>query len=82
MGLVQRVGYRYFVYDRATALGVVGWVRNRPDGGVEAFIQGSEQSVDAMIEALGEGPHHARVQAVHCDAVATEPGLDGFDIRF
>ena len=71
-GRVQGVGFRRWAWKTAKRLGVSGWVRNRPDGSVEALVQGSEEAVGAMLEALGKGPCWARVDAV--DALAVEEG--------
>lgn len=49
---------------RARALGVRGWVRNLPDGRVEAVFEGSEEAVEQMLEFCREGPPAARVTKV------------------
>jgi len=63
-GRVQGVGYRAFVEEEATALGLDGWVRNRRDGTVEAVIAGPGEAVEAMIAACRKGPFSARVDGV------------------
>ena len=67
-GRVQGVWYRAWTEQRATAMGLAGWVRNRRDGDVEAVFSGASEIVDAMITECRNGPPSARV-----DAVATEP---------
>jgi len=67
-GVVQGVGYRYAMVEAAQAAGVVGWVRNRRDGSVEAVFGGPAATVAAMIEACRRGPSSARVEAVHDEA--------------
>jgi acylphosphatase len=63
-GRVQGVGFRAFVEERAVALGVEGWTRNRRDGSVEAIFAGSMAAVEAVVESCRAGPRHARVDAL------------------
>jgi acylphosphatase len=63
-GLVQGVGFRWFVKERARRLSITGWVRNRPDGTVEVAGSGDRQSLDAFASALKRGPDGARVEQV------------------
>lgn len=63
-GRVQGVGYRLWAERKAAELGLVGWVRNRYDGSVEAVFQGPRATVDAMIEACRRGPSAAAVTDV------------------
>lgn len=60
-GQVQGVGYRYFVYTRANALGLAGWVRNMPDGSVSLLVEGSRGLIDTLIQDLKVGPSAASV---------------------
>ena len=63
-GRVQMVGYRAFVQRHAELLGIRGEVANRPDGSVEALIEGSRAAIDRMLDLMRQGPSHARVAAV------------------
>jgi acylphosphatase len=63
-GLVQGVYFRESMRERADALNITGWVRNRVDGSVEAMIHGDQQSVTLLIEWAQRGPEHARVTKV------------------
>ena len=63
-GLVQGVGFRYFVQRKARALGITGWVRNRVDGSVEAIVQGDPDAVEELISLARTGPSSARVTNV------------------
>lgn len=63
-GRVQGVGFRMAAYDFALSLGIKGWVRNTPDGSVEALLQGSSAQVERMIEWCRVGPRLAKVDSV------------------
>ena len=63
-GRGQGVGFRWFVVEEAEAGGVVGWVRNLPDGRVEVWIEGRAEAVRRLEQAVGRGPRHARVTEV------------------
>ena len=76
-GRVQGVGYRAWVEHRAVAHDLVGWVRNRRDGSVEALFAGPGDVVSDIVSACRRGPSTARV-----DAVADEPGeADALNLR-
>jgi len=60
-GRVQGVFFRSETQDEATKHGVTGWVRNMPDGRVEAVFEGEKESVDRLVEFCRRGPHGARV---------------------
>lgn len=73
-GRVQGVGYRAWTQDTARASGLRGWVRNQPDGSVQALLAGDEDAVKAVQRALWQGPPAARVDNV---AVFESPAPDG-----
>ena len=60
-GRVQGVGFRWWLCAEAKRLGLRGWVRNRPDGSVEALISGPEDDVNALTVLAYDGPPGARV---------------------
>jgi acylphosphatase len=63
-GRVQGVGYRAWTVDKATRLGLTGWVRNRINGTVEAVFQGEDARVDDMVAQCWQGPLLARILGV------------------
>ena len=76
-GLVQGVFFRDTIRRNAERRGVAGWVRNNPDGSVEAVFEGEEDEVERLVELCREGPRSARVDAV--DVLREEPDrLSGF----
>ena len=80
-GLVQGVYYRYATRQVASALGLSGWVSNRHDGSVEAFVQGPPERVEELIAWCREGPRGARVERVDVEDAALDARLTGFGIR-
>jgi len=79
-GRVQGVGYRAWALQRASRLGLRGWVRNRSDGSVEALMIGEDDAVARMIEACREGPFGARVSDVSISD-AEDDGSAGFTAK-
>ena len=63
-GRAQGVGFRWFTQDSAAAHGVTGWVRNRRDGAVEAELHGADADVQAVLDAMAQGPPGASVDDV------------------
>ena len=81
-GVVQGVGFRYFVLRTARALGVDGWVRNQPDGSVLCEAQASPEIMDRFLERLGEGPSFSRVEKLGVSELELDTGPpSGFAIR-
>jgi acylphosphatase len=79
-GSVQGVFFRVETRDRARSLGVSGWVRNLPDGAVEAVFEGEEPQVESMIDWCHRGPSGADVRDV--DVAWEEPRSEsGFAVR-
>lgn len=79
-GFVQGVGYRRFVKGKARKLGLVGWVRNLPDGRVEIEFQGKRGIIDKMIAICKKGPFLSEVKNVEVYVVEKETSYNSFDI--
>ena len=63
-GRVQGVAYRHWTLNAASKKSLVGWVRNRRDGCVEAVFSGTEEDVADMLQACWSGPMLARVKDI------------------
>ncbi len=82
-GMVQGVGYRYFVERAAKYLNVMGYVRNLRDGRVEVYAIASADSHVTLRRELERGPKGASVTGVTEETAATEPGFaDHFSIEY
>ena len=79
-GDVQGVFFRDTTRREASRLGIAGWVRNGPDGTVEAVFEGDPDRLQEMVRFMREGPRGADVD--HVDEHDEQPeGLTGFQIR-
>jgi len=78
-GRVQGVWFRESTRQAADARGVTGWVRNLPDGRVEALLEGEKEAVEAVIAFVHEGPSHARVDDV--EVIEEPPGKNCVDFQ-
>jgi acylphosphatase len=63
-GRVQGVGYRFWTKRQAQVHGLCGWVKNLPDGSVQALFQGTRKNVELMLDACRSGPSGAQVNSV------------------
>jgi acylphosphatase len=80
-GMVQGVFYRSWAEDTARELGLSGWVRNLPDGRVEAVFEGQKSRVDRMVGLCRKGPPHAKVDKVEVRKERVR-GFAGFQVRY
>jgi len=79
-GRVQGVFYRSWLQQQAQELGVKGWVRNCPDGRVEAHVEGDEAAVRELLERMRDGPPAAKVEDLRTwDVESCE--FEGFEVR-
>lgn len=79
-GIVQGVGYRWSCHREAASRGLLGWVRNLPDGRVEAVFQGPKEEVEGMIGWCYKGPSEARVSDIEVRHEDAAEGLGDFRI--
>src|ERR1700749_4221342 len=80
-GRVQGVGFRWFVEREAHILQIAGWVRNNPDGSVEALAMGTSEQLANLRLRLQEGPPPARVDDVEESEAEPVAGLHSFQVR-
>jgi len=81
-GLVQGVGFRWSMWRVAKANGVKGWVRNLPDGRVEAVLEGPRDSVDRVLRWARRGPPSAIVEEVEVRWEEYRGEYDDFNIGY
>ncbi|MDH3359781.1 MAG: acylphosphatase [Desulfobulbaceae bacterium] len=81
-GRVQGVFYRASTKEEASRLGLTGWVRNRPEGSVEAIIEGDPEQISKMIGWLHKGPPHATVTRVRVTNEESNNNHIDFTIRY
>jgi len=80
-GRVQGVFFRAFTRDRAKALGVKGWVRNVPGGGVEAVLEGERKQVGELLKAMKSGPTGAIILGMELSELEAK-GYEDFEIEY
>lgn len=80
-GRVQGVGFRYFVLEMATGLGLVGWVANDPDGSVRCVADGRRADLETLLAALNIGPLGGRVNDVEATWGPPRGSFEGFTVR-
>lgn len=81
-GRVQGVGFRHFTKINARQIGIDGWVKNLPDGRVEAVFEGEEENITQMINLVKEGPRSSRVTDVNVEWESPEQDGEGFRVRY
>ena len=81
-GFVQGVWFRQSAKDEATRLGVAGWVRNQPDGSVEAVFEGEKKKVEELVGWCHRGPAGARVTKVEVSWEPFTGEFSRFEVRY
>ena len=80
-GMVQGVGFRWFVARHARSLGLTGFVRNLPNGSVEVMVDGPEEALPALERLLRTGPGSAQVDRIERSTEpAATPAGKSFDV--
>ncbi|HQE71398.1 MAG TPA: acylphosphatase [Methanothrix soehngenii] len=80
-GRVQGVYYRAYTRDRAKSLGINGWVRNIPGGGVEAVLEGERRQVGELLRAMKSGPSGSVVLGMELSEIEAK-GYNDFEIKY
>ncbi|MEZ5105151.1 MAG: acylphosphatase [Draconibacterium sp.] len=81
-GRVQGVGFRYYVYKKATEFGLTGWVKNTTEGNVKAVVQGEESILKTFLEFLLIGPPLARVDKISKYETEVSTVFDKFSVNY
>lgn len=81
-GMVQGVGFRFFVRERSLQYGIKGWVRNLPDGTVEIHAEGEEERLDLFIAEVRRGPSFGHVARLVKEWVEPKNKYNDFRIVF
>ncbi|MCL6636134.1 MAG: acylphosphatase [Peptococcaceae bacterium] len=81
-GKVQGVYYRAWTREQALALGVAGWVRNRPDGTVEGVFEGEREAVEKLTVLCRQGPPRAAVSGVQVEWEEYRGEFPRFEITY
>lgn len=79
---MQGVGFRYTAESAALALGVKGWVRNLPDGRVEAVAEGADKILQRFLEEIAGGPMKRYIENVQMAWADFTGEFDDFQIRY
>ena len=80
-GQVQGVFFRDSTREKAQELGLSGYVKNTPDGDVEALFEGPSEGVEEMVRWCEQGPPHASVENVEANYEPAKDDLTGFEVR-
>lgn len=81
-GIVQGVGFRFFVQTVAARYEIMGWVRNNSDGSVAIEAVGSEDRLEAFIHKVKQGPPFSQVTKVRIEELQTLPHYSAFKISY
>ena len=80
-GFVQGVGYRKWARKEAQKAGITGWIRNLPDGSVEALLQGDKDTIEKLLNLYKKGPFLSEVEDIDTIWEAQKETFPDFSIR-
>jgi len=80
-GLVQGVGFRFFVFNHGCELNLNGWVRNRLNGSVEVLAEGPRADLEIFLDRIQQGPSHASVEKTQVEWLECQNDLPPFTVR-
>lgn len=80
-GLVQGVGFRYFVKKHAQRLNLIGWTRNLPSGEVQTIVEGERKDIEQLYEEVQKGPAGANVEEHFIEWGEATGEFDFFEVR-
>lgn len=81
-GVVQGVGFRFFTLRKAQQFGVTGYVKNLPDGGVEAYAEGEREVLEQFLSELRKGPYGSVVDKVEVEWTTADQHYRDFEITY
>jgi acylphosphatase len=80
-GMVQGVGFRYFVFNKASQFGLKGFVSNLHNGNVEIVVEGDRSFIEELIDEVKVGPRAASVRDVNVEWIKPAHCFHDFDVR-
>lgn len=81
-GRVQGVNFRWRAEEKAKEFGIVGWIRNTGDGGVECVVEGAKEDLDKFLEWCQSGPRFARISDIQIGWEEPTGEFNNFQIRY
>lgn len=81
-GRVQGVGFRHFTKIHAEEIGILGWVKNLPDGRVEAVLEGPLDHLREMVDYLEQGPGAGRVDELDVEIEEATGEFSDFEVSY
>lgn len=81
-GKVQGVFFRKHTKQKATELGLNGWVKNTVSGDVEIFVQGNKEAVNTLLEWCGQGSPRSKVEKIESHNAEADATLTGFSVHY